>query len=89
LYPQDAISGLIKSSMAAGCHLEKLQWHCAVSLQQHSFLVITDVMNMVIDVSYSCNKLDILLPWKQESVIRFDYFSETKLVSVLIRNRLR
>jgi len=35
------ISSSIKSSMAAGRHLGKLQRHRAVSLQQHSFLVIT------------------------------------------------
>jgi len=35
----DAISGSIKSMMAAGRHLEKLHWHCAVSPRQHSLLV--------------------------------------------------
>jgi len=34
-----AISGSIKSRMAAGRQLGKLQWHRAVSLRQHGFLV--------------------------------------------------
>jgi len=35
-----ALSSPNKSRMAAGLHLGKLQWHRAVSLRQHGFIVL-------------------------------------------------